>query len=62
MFDDDISPPKKSGSVKNLEPMSLAELETYIKDLEAEIERTKVEIGRKSAHMSAASSLFKTTK
>ncbi|MDD3019664.1 MAG: DUF1192 domain-containing protein [Alphaproteobacteria bacterium] len=59
MFDDDIPRKIKSGSVKNLEPMSLDDLKAYIDDLAAEIERTKVEINRKSAHMNAASSLFK---
>lgn len=59
MFDDDLPLKSKSSQTKNLEPMSLAELESYIVCLKDEITRAEAEISRKSAHMNAASSLFK---
>lgn len=59
MFDDDLPKKSKTGLVKNLEPMSLDELRSYISDLKLEIDRAELEIARKSAHMNAASSLFK---
>jgi len=59
MFDDDLPKKPKTGVVKNLEPMSLDELRAYIADLKLEIDRAELEIARKSAHMNAASSLFK---
>lgn len=58
MFDDDL-PLKSKTAPKNLEPMSLPELKGYIDELKAEIARVEGEIGRKSAHMNAAASLFK---
>lgn len=58
MFDDD-QPRKPKAALKNLEPMSLSDLNAYITELEGEILRAKGEISRKSAHMNAASALFK---
>lgn len=59
MFDDDLEPQKKAAAQKNLEPMSVDELENYIADLKAEIERTEAEIARKKAYNEAAASVFK---
>ncbi len=59
MFDDDLEPQKKAAPLKNLEPMSLDELNNYIKDMHEEIARVEQEIERKKAHMDAASSIFK---
>ena len=59
MFDDDL-PRKPKAAIKNLEPMSLSDLEFYITELEGEIKRAQAEITRKSTHMNAASALFKT--
>lgn len=59
MFDDDNEPRKKAKTLKNLEPMSVDELESYIEEMKAEIIRTTDEIQRKKAHMDAASSIFK---
>lgn len=58
MFDEEL-PLKKKAPVKNLEPMSIDELEAYIVELKDEIERTQAEIKRKQAHKSAADSFFK---
>lgn len=59
MFDDDLPVKSKSAPQRNLEPLSLAELDAYVVELKGEISRTEAEIARKSAHMNAASSLFK---
>ena len=59
MFDDENEPQKKTPTVKNLEPMSVDELQAYITELKGEIMRTEEEIKRKQAHMDAASSIFK---
>ncbi len=58
MFDDDI-PAKKPAPVKNLEPMSIDELNAYIGAMQVEIERVRAEIVKKEAHKSAADSFFK---
>ncbi len=60
MFDDDLEPRKPKKTLKKLDSMSVDELEDYIAELKEEIQRTEVEIGRKKAHMNAASTLFKT--
>lgn len=44
---------------KDLEPMSLDELDNYIVELKDEIKRSEGEIERKKKHMEAASSVFK---
>jgi uncharacterized small protein (DUF1192 family) len=60
---DDLMPPKKPGGGvaigENLSTLSVAELEHRIKDLEAEIERVRVELDKKRKHEAAARSLFK---
>lgn len=59
MFDDELDPRTKKPTLKNLEPMSVDELENYIKNMESEIERTRAEIARKKAYQQAADSFFK---
>ena len=59
MFDDDLEPNKKPAALKNLEPMSLNELDDYIKDLKKDIVRAEGEIDRKKKTMDAADSFFK---
>lgn len=59
MFDEDTEPRKPGGQPKNLEPMSIEELEAYISDLKQEIARAEAEIERKKSHRDAASSIFK---
>lgn len=59
MFDDELEPQKQSPKLKNLEPMSLDELQHYITEMQEEIKRAEAEIVRKKAHMDAASSVFK---
>ncbi len=60
MFDEELETQKKTPKLKGLEPMSIDELNNYIQEMTEEIERVKQEIGRKNAHMDAASSFFKT--
>lgn len=59
MFDDDLDPKTKKPAVKNLEPMSIDELEAYIAGMESEIVRTRTEIEKKKAYQLAAASIFK---
>lgn len=59
MFDDDLDPRTKKPARKNLEPMSMDELEQYIVSMQDEIERVRGEIAQKKAHQQAASSIFK---
>lgn len=59
MFDDDLDPRKPKKTLKKLEPLSLDELQEYISEMKEEIQRAELEIGRKKAHMNAASTLFK---
>ncbi len=59
MFDDDLDPKTKKPARKNLEPMSMDELEHYIVSMQEEIERVRGEIAKKKAHQQAAASIFK---
>ena len=59
MFGDDLEPRNKKPTLKNLEPLSITELEEYTEALKDEIERVKREIDKKKAHKDAASSIFK---
>jgi uncharacterized small protein (DUF1192 family) len=58
---DEIAPKPVTGIVvgESLETLSVAELQTRIKDLEREIERVKAELNAKQRHESAASAIFK---
>ena len=59
MFDDDLDPKTRKPKPRDLEKMSVSDLEEYVEDLSAEIERVKGEISKKKAHAEAASSIFK---
>lgn len=59
MFEDEIEPKKKAPSQKNLENMGVAELETYIGELKAEIIRVEKEVEKKKAIRDRAASVFK---
>jgi uncharacterized small protein (DUF1192 family) len=56
---EDLEPRKTKPKPKNLDALSVDELEDYIRELEAEILRVKGEIARKSAHLNAATAFFK---
>ena len=59
MDTDDLEPRKPKAQAKNLEPMSVAELEAYIADLEGEIDRVRADIAKKTRHRAGAEGLFK---
>ncbi len=59
MDPEDLEPRKAKPKPKNLDPLSIDELNDYIAELEAEIARVKQEIAKKSAHLSAAAAFFK---
>jgi uncharacterized small protein (DUF1192 family) len=56
---DDLEPRNKPKALRNLDPMSIEELNGYIAELEAEIVRTREAIGRKQASRAGAEAFFK---
>jgi len=58
MLTEDDNPKSSSAVHKNLDPMSVGELEEYIGMLEAEIQRVQAEIAKKSSSKAAAEALF----
>jgi len=58
---EDLEPRKKSVQPKNLDTLSIEELNFYIAELQAEIERARAKIAVKEAHRAGAASLFKGT-
>lgn len=56
---DDLEPRKKPVEQRNLDVLSIDELEAYIADLQAEIERVRAKIAAKRAHLAGAAGLFK---
>jgi uncharacterized small protein (DUF1192 family) len=56
---DDLEPKAKRPQPKNLEIMGVAELNSYIAELEAEIERVRGVIARKQAAKQGAEAFFK---
>ena len=59
MLDEDLEPRKKKPVLKNLDVMSVEELEDYVAEMKTEIERVAAEIKKKRAYRDAASSFFK---
>jgi len=59
MEEEDLKPQTRKPDVKNLEVLSVEALEEYIGDLEAEIERVRVEISKKQSAKSTAESVFR---
>jgi uncharacterized small protein (DUF1192 family) len=60
MFEDeDLAAQKTVPKKKDLTPLSLAELEAYIADMESEILRVRTEIAAKRKQRGGAESLFK---
>ena len=51
--------PKPKPEVRNLEPMSIEELEDYISELKAEIARVEADINAKKQHHADADSVFR---
>jgi uncharacterized small protein (DUF1192 family) len=59
MDTDDLEPVKPIIKPKDLGPLSVEELKTYILDLENEIKRAQAAIDAKSKHRAGADALFK---
>ncbi len=57
--DEDDRPLSRKPPPKDLGPLSVAELDAYIGELEAEIERARGAIAAKQSHRSGAEGLFK---
>lgn len=59
---DDVRPKPASSAAlgENLDKYSVSDLETRIKELEAEIVRVAAELAKKKAQQAAAAQLFKT--
>ena len=57
--DEDLDPRTKKAKLRNLDAMSVEELQDYIVQLKDEIVRVEGEVAKKQKHMNAASSLFK---
>ena len=55
---DDLEPPKPNVKPRDLQPMSVQELETYIAALEQEIARADAMIAKKQAHKNGIEALF----
>jgi uncharacterized small protein (DUF1192 family) len=56
---EDLEPRKKAPAPRELDSLSIEELKEYIAQLEAEIERVKLKIAGKEAHLAGAAGLFK---
>lgn len=56
---DDLEPLKKKSQPRNLDPMSIEELQEYVATLKAEIARVEEKMKAKQSHAAAAASFFK---
>jgi len=56
---DDLEPRKAAPRPRDLDSLSIADLRSYIEELEAEIARVREKIAAKEAHLSDAASLFR---
>jgi uncharacterized small protein (DUF1192 family) len=61
MDEEDLLPRTKQPAKKNLAPLSIAELETYIDELEEEIARVRADMTAKRTQRGGAEALFKRT-
>lgn len=59
MFDDDLPKAKSGEFPRNLETLSVPELQDYTRELQDEINRVQADIERKKQSQSAAESIFK---
>jgi uncharacterized small protein (DUF1192 family) len=59
MDEEDLLPRRKTPQKRDLAPLAVAELETYIGELEAEIARVREEIAAKQRQKHGAEALFK---
>ena len=59
MDPEDLEPRKKAVQPRNLDVLSIDELNGYIAELEGEIDRVRAKIAAKEAHRAGAATLFK---
>jgi len=59
MDPEELEPRKKKAPLRDLEPLSIAELEGYIAEMRTEIARVEAKIAAKKSHLAGAASLFK---
>jgi uncharacterized small protein (DUF1192 family) len=59
MDPEDLEPRRTAPKPRNLEIMGIEELEAYIAELQAEIDRAQAAIDSRKKHRSAADALFK---
>ena len=59
MEEDDLLPQKGPADLRNLEDLSIEDLDEYIAELEAEISRVKDDIAKKNRHREGVEGLFK---
>jgi uncharacterized small protein (DUF1192 family) len=59
MDEEELEPRRKTPKLRDLGPMAIAELESYIVELEQEISRARNEIAAKRKQRGGAESLFK---
>ncbi|MBT5051501.1 MAG: DUF1192 domain-containing protein [Rhodospirillaceae bacterium] len=59
MEDEDDLPRKLDWQPKNLEPLSIDQLEDYVSVLEGEIARVRTDMAAKQTKLQAAESIFK---
>jgi uncharacterized small protein (DUF1192 family) len=55
---DDLDPPRPKAKLRDLQPMSIQELEEYIASMGEEIARADDMIAKKKAHKSGIEALF----
>jgi uncharacterized small protein (DUF1192 family) len=56
---EELEPRKQKPQLRNLDTLSIEELNAYIEEMRAEIRRVEEKIAAKKAHISAAAGLFK---
>lgn len=60
MDTDDLEPRRVKPAPRDLDAMSVAELNAYIGELQGEMDRAKAKIAAKEAHRAGAAGLFRT--
>jgi uncharacterized small protein (DUF1192 family) len=56
---EELEPRKQKPQPRNLDVMSIEELNAYIEEMQTEIRRVEEKIAAKKAHINAAAGLFK---
>ncbi len=59
MEEEDLTPQKAPARLRELDSLSIEELEEYIAELEAEIRRVRADIDRKQRHRAGVEGLFR---